>query len=77
VTIDRPQDLAAPFSVHSSDVDEHQAAIDLLVLTAGCDHRFTQDELDTLERFDVDHTTWDEGGFGVQQYPHSAMAKSA
>jgi hypothetical protein len=75
VTIDRLHDLAAPFSVHSSDVDEHQAAIDLLVLTAYCDHRITQDELDALEQFDIDHTTWDEGGFSVQQYLPSAMAK--
>jgi hypothetical protein len=75
MTIDRLHDLAAPFSVHSSDVDEHQAAIDLLVLTAFCDHRITQDELDALEQFDVDHTTWDEGGFSVQQYLPSAMAK--
>ena len=75
MTIDRLQDLAAPFSVHSSDVDEHQAAVDLLVLTAYCDHLITQDELDALDQFDVDHTTWDEGGFSVQQYLPSAMAK--
>ena len=73
--VDRLHELAAHFSHHTEDVVEHQAVVDLLVLTAYCDHRIDQGELDALDAFDADHANWDEGAFSVQQYLPVAVAK--
>jgi hypothetical protein len=54
---------------------EHEAIVELLVLTAFSDHRISQDELDALEIFDLEHSEWDSGAFSVHQYVPVAMAK--
>jgi hypothetical protein len=75
VTTNRLHDLYTRISAHSDEVGEHEAAVDLLVLTAYSDHRVNQAELDALDRFDVDHTDWDAGAFNVSEYLPSAIAK--
>lgn len=58
-----------------SNVAEHEAVVDLLVLTAYADDQIDQLELDSLNSFDAAHTGWDENGFSVAQYLPVAIAK--
>ena len=51
-----------------SQVDEeHQAVVDLLVLTVYADERVSQEEMEALARFDVEHQDWDGGDFSVTE----------
>ncbi|HTW10707.1 MAG TPA: hypothetical protein VME46_24615 [Acidimicrobiales bacterium] len=75
MNINRLHQLAAPLAAQAAEVAEHQAAIDLLVLTAYCDRRISQEELDALQSFDSSHSDWDSGAFSVQQYLPIAAAK--
>jgi tellurite resistance protein len=61
-------------ATHHGHAGEHEAVVDLLVLTAFADHRITQEERDGLEEFDRSHADWDEGAFSVQQYLPEAVA---
>ncbi|HTX00967.1 MAG TPA: hypothetical protein VMD59_19450 [Acidimicrobiales bacterium] len=71
----RIHELAYRALAGSSEVSEHQAVVELLVLTAYSDKAISTDELDALEEFDVEHAGWDEGSFSVQQYLPVAVAK--
>ena len=59
-----------------SEVDEeHQAIVDLLVLTVYADERVSQEEMEALARFDVEHQDWDGGDFSVAEYLGPSIAK--
>ena len=59
-----------------SEVDEeHQAIVDLLVLTVYADERVSQEEMEALARFDVEHQDWDGGDFSVTEYLGPSIAK--
>jgi len=59
-----------------SQVDEeHQAIVDLLVLTVYADERVSQEEMEALARFDVEHQDWDGGDFSVAEYLGPSIAK--
>src|SRR5256885_16876349 len=59
-----------------SQVDEeHQAAVDLLVLTVYADERGSQEGMEALARFDVEHQDWDGGDFSVTEYLGPSIAK--
>jgi hypothetical protein len=75
VFVDRLHHLAGRARPHTDDVAEHQAEIDLLVLTAYSDHRISQAELDALEALDEEHRDWDDGAFSARQYLPVAVAK--
>src|SRR3954465_14659956 len=63
-----------------SQVDEeHQAVVDLLVLTVYADERVSQEEMEALARFDVEHQDWDGGDFSVTEYlgPSTAKVRAA
>lgn len=72
---DRIRQLASRFSDHTGDTGEHEAAVDLLVLTVFANREVSQDELDELNRFDAEHSNWDAGAFSVGQYLPEALAK--
>lgn len=60
---------------HTSVNEEHQAVVDLLVLTLYADERVSQEELEALAQFDMDHTDWDGADFSVTEYLGSSIAK--
>jgi hypothetical protein len=75
VVLDRFRHLASRLAVHPGTAEEHEAVVDLLVLTVYSDQRITQEEQDSLEQFDLDHTDWDSGEFSVRQYLPASIAK--
>jgi hypothetical protein len=75
VVLDNFRRLAAHLKHHEGSTAEHEAVVDLLVLTVYSDRRVTQDELDALDQFDLDHANWDSGPFSVQQYLPNSVAK--
>jgi hypothetical protein len=75
VVLDHFRDLASHLRHHEGSTVEHEAVVDLLVLAVYADRRITQDELDALGQFDLDHADWDSGPFSVQQYLPNSVAK--
>ncbi len=55
--------------------EEHQAVVDLLVLTLYADERVSQEELEALAQFDVEHSDWDGADFSVTEYLGPSIAK--
>ena len=60
---------------HTPINEEHQAIVDLLVLTLYADERVSQEELEALAQFDLDHADWDGADFSVTEYLGSSIAK--
>ena len=73
--LDRLRHLSMSTSKQTNATAEHEAAVDLLVLTAYADGRVDQVELESLDAFDADHADWDEGAFSVAQYLPVSLAK--
>src|SRR3954465_13874318 len=55
--------------------EEHQAVVDLLVLTVYADERVSQEEMEALARFDVEHQDWDGGDFSGAECLGPSIAK--
>ncbi len=74
--LDRLRDMSKAATVHSANTTEHEAVVDLVVAAAYADGRITERELAALEKLDLDHTHWDDGGFSVVQYLPVAISKA-
>jgi hypothetical protein len=68
VVLDHFRHLSSRLKHHAGSEDEHEAIVDLLVLTVYSDRKISQEELDALDQFDLDHADWDSGAFSVGQY---------
>jgi hypothetical protein len=60
---------------HTQVNEEHQAVVDLLVLTLYADERVSQEELEALAQFDLEHADWDGADFSVTEYLGPSIAK--
>lgn len=70
----RLKDLYGHVSVHATADREHEAAIELLLLTMAADHHFSDAELDEIRSISQD-SGWETQTFSFDQYLGSAMAK--
>ncbi|MDO8389341.1 MAG: TerB family tellurite resistance protein [Actinomycetota bacterium] len=70
----RLKDLYVHVSVHATADREHEAAVELLLLTMMADHHFSDAELEEIRSISQD-SGWETQTFSFDQYLGSAMAK--
>jgi uncharacterized tellurite resistance protein B-like protein len=72
--IDELRDLYRGVAVHATEDDEHEAALELLLLMMLADRRLSLDEQDEIESFAADHA-WESDTFSMQNRLGPATAK--